>query len=58
MKVMFAQLYARLVFDRELHDRLLIEVVEAEPMVDGLTLSNVIAQQQARELLSTGDEYF
>ena len=58
MKVMFAQLYARLVFDRELHDRLLVEVVEAEPIVDGLTLSNVIAQQQASELLITADEYF
>ena len=58
MKVMFAQLYARLVFDRELHDRLLIEVLDAEPRADGLTLSNLVAQRQARELLSTGDEYF
>ena len=55
---MFAQMYARLMFDRELHDQLLVEVLEAEPRVDGLTLSNLIAQQQARELLSSGDEFF
>jgi hypothetical protein len=58
IKVMFAQMYARLIFDRELHDRLLVEVLEAEPKVDGLTLSNLIAQRQASELLSTADEYF
>lgn len=58
VKVTFAQLYARLIFDRELHDRLLVEVLEAEPRADGLTLSNLVAQRQARELLSTADEYF
>ena len=55
-KVEFARYYARLVFDQELHDRLLKEVLEADPDQPGLTLSNVIAQQRAKTLLT--DEYF
>lgn len=57
-KVMFAEQYARLVFDRELHDRLLNEVIETDPVVPGLTLMNVVARQQAQELLESADEYF
>ena len=57
-KVMFAQRYARLVFDRELHDRLLHEVLETDPRVPGLTLLNLFAQEQARQLLGDADEYF
>ena len=55
-KVEYARLYARLVFDKELHDRLLVEVLAANPQEPDLTLSNVLAQQQARQLLD--DEYF
>ncbi len=58
VKVMYAQLYARLVFDRELHDQLLTDVVTADPRVDGLTMSNLVAQQQAQELLAGADNYF
>lgn len=57
-KVMYAERYARLVFDRDLHDRLLHEVTAADPMVSGLTLMNVMAQQQAAQLLESADEYF
>ena len=57
-KVLLARQYARLVFDRPLHDRLLQEVVEAEPKARGFTLSNTLAQGQARELLAGSDEYF
>ena len=57
-KVMFADQYARLVFDRELHDHLLNEVIESDPRVRGLTLMNVIARQQAAELLESADAYF
>lgn len=57
-KVLFARHYARLVFDRELHDRLLGEVLAADPEVPGLTLSNVLAQQEARSLLDRADAYF
>ncbi len=55
-KVEYARHYARLVFDQPLHDRLLNEVLKADPVADGLTLSNVMAQQQAAKLLQ--DEYF
>ncbi|UCG73567.1 MAG: hypothetical protein JSV45_04130 [Chromatiales bacterium] len=57
-KVELAQTYARLVYDRELHDRLLVQVIEADPRAPGLTLFNKIAQEQARELQASADEYF
>lgn len=57
-KVEFAQSYARLLYDRELHDRLLHEVLAADPEVPGLTLSNVLAQRDARALLASADDYF
>ena len=57
-KVMFAEQYARLLFNRELHDRLLEEVLAADPNVPGLTLINAVAQRRARELLDSADEYF
>jgi len=57
-KVLYAEQYGRLVFDRELHDRLLEEVLAAEPRVPGLTLINVVAQEQAAELLESADDYF
>ena len=58
VKVLFAQHYARLVFDRPLHDRLLNEVLAADPREPGLTLSNVIARRRAENLLSSADDYF
>ena len=57
-RVLYAEYYARLVFDQALHDRLLNEVVAADPAAPGLTLSNVIAQRRARELLESGKDYF
>jgi hypothetical protein len=57
-KVLYARHYARLVFDRELHDRLLGEVMSAPAEVDGLTLSNMLAKQEAERLLATADDYF
>jgi len=57
-KVFFAQQYARLVFDRELHDALLNDVMTAEAQADGLTLINLIAKEQASALLESADEYF
>jgi hypothetical protein len=58
VKVEFARSYARLVYDRELHDRLLKEVLAADPVQPGLTLFNTLAQRQAEELLETADDYF
>ncbi len=57
-KVMFAKLYARMMFDRELHDRLLSEVLDTDPAVPGYTLVNTYARQQAQKLLDQADEYF
>ncbi len=57
-KVEYARHYARLVFNRELHDRLLQEVLAADPIQPGLTLSNVLAQRQAKELLESAADYF
>lgn len=57
-KVMFADQYARLLFDRELHDQLLNEVVTADPIAPGLTLINTVAQRRAHELLDSADAYF
>lgn len=56
--VMYARYYARLVFDQELHDRLLNNVLKAEPEYPDMTLVNVLAQKQARELLSSSKDYF
>lgn len=58
VRVLYAQYYARLVFDQALHDRLLGEAIAADPHAPGLTLVNVIAQERARALLASGKEYF
>lgn len=57
-KVLFARHYARLVFDRPLHDRLLQEVIDAEPRAPRLTLTNILAQRDARRLLADAADYF
>lgn len=57
-KLLYAQQYARLVFDQELHDRLLQEVIDAETRARGFTLSNTLAQSRARVLLAESEEYF
>jgi hypothetical protein len=57
-KVIFAQNYARLVFDQELHDRLLQEVLEADPVVEDMTLTNMVAKEQAAALLEDSKDYF
>lgn len=58
IKVVYAKQYARLVFDRKLHDRLLQEVLRAEPDVRGYVLNNTLAQKEARELLDSAEDYF
>lgn len=56
MKVEFAKRYARLMFNKDLHDRLLNEVIAADPDQPGLILSNTLAQEKARVLLD--EDYF
>ncbi|WP_260997552.1 TRAP transporter TatT component family protein [Thalassolituus hydrocarboniclasticus] len=57
-KVLFAKQYARLMFEQELHDRLLQEALDADPHSEGLTLINRLAQRQAAVLLAESSEYF
>nr|MDJ0801395.1 TRAP transporter TatT component family protein [Desulfobacterales bacterium] len=47
-----------MVYDRPLHDRLLNEVLAADPAVPGMVLQNTMAQDQARALLASADDYF
>lgn len=58
VKVEYARGYARLLYERELHDRLLTEVLAADPVEPGFTLTNTLAQRDARELLASADDYF
>lgn len=56
VKVEYARSYARLIFNKALHDRLLQEVLAADPREPDLTLSNILAQRLAKSLLK--DDYF
>jgi hypothetical protein len=58
INVDYARYYARTLYDRELHDRLLNEVMAAEPDQDGYTLFNTLAQREAQDLLAAADDYF
>lgn len=59
VQVAYARYYAKTQFDRELYQKLLEEVLAFDPAtVPELTLSNLIAQRQARRLLETIDENF
>jgi hypothetical protein len=57
-RVLEAEYCARLLFDQELHDKLLHEALAADPRAPGLTLINTLAQQRGRELLDSGKDYF
>jgi len=58
VKVEYARRYARMTFDRALHDRLLNEVLAAPAAAPGLTLSNTLAKREAQQLLKSADRYF
>lgn len=58
VQVNFARYYARALYDRALHDRTLQQVLAADPVAPGLTLTNTIAQREARMLLAGADAYF
>jgi hypothetical protein len=57
-KVLYAQYYARLMFEQELHDKLLNEVLQAGTQAKDLTLTNEIAKQRAAALLESGKDFF
>jgi tetratricopeptide (TPR) repeat protein len=56
--LLYAQKYARLVFNKELHDRLLKQVIDAKVDVPDMKLINTIAKSRARELLAESNDYF
>lgn len=58
VRVLYAQFYARLVFDQALHDRLLNEVLAADPVAPRLTLVNMLAKRKAKALLESGKDFF
>jgi radical SAM superfamily enzyme len=59
IQVAFARTYAKMVFDRELYEKLLKEVLTFDiATAPDLTLSNLVAQKQARKLLAETDDYF
>ncbi len=57
-KTLMAEMYARAIFDRQLHDQLIEEVLTANPVAAGLTLQNVIAQKLAAQLKESADDFF
>lgn len=57
-KVLYAEKYARLIFNQELHNKLLNQVLKTEPRLRGFTLTNMLAQKQAKALLIDGEDYF
>jgi len=57
-KIEFAKGYAKLLYDRDLHDELVDEVLDASPYADGLTLTNVLAQEEALQLRAAANDYF
>lgn len=58
IKLEYARRFARMMFEQELHDRLLREVLDAPAEVPGLTLFNTLAKQEAAVLLATSADYF
>jgi len=57
-KTLYAEKYARLVFNQKLHDQLLQEVIQADPYVKNMTLMNILAQEKAQQLLDSSADYF
>lgn len=57
-KVEFAKGYAKLLYDEDLHNQLVDQVLTASPYADGLTLMNVLAQEEALRLRAEAIDYF
>ena len=55
---MYANRYAKMMFNAELFNSLLQEVINADPTAPDLTLLNMLAQKQARQALAHADDYF
>jgi hypothetical protein len=58
VNVLMARHYARLVYDQELHDKLLLEVKAARADYPGYTLINSLAKAEADQLLAESADFF
>jgi uncharacterized protein YceK len=58
VNVLMAKHYARMVYDQELHDQLLIEVQTARADYSGYTLINTLAKREADQLLAESADFF
>lgn len=56
--LLYAEKYARLLFDRELHDKLLNELLAVNVRNSKTLLIDTIARDKAKELLVSADDYF
>ena len=57
-KVVYAEQYAKLIFDQALHDGLLTSVLADDPVEPNLTLINTLAQERAKQLMMESNDYF
>jgi len=57
-KVLYAEYYARLVFDKNLHQRLINEVLNAKDSPPDLVLLNTLAREKAKVLKKSAEEFF
>ncbi len=57
-RVLYAEKYARMMFDRELHDELLQQVLDSAEGPKDQILINTLAKQKAAELLLDANDYF
>ena len=58
IQVAIAERYARVVFDRPLHDQLLNDVLANDLDAAPYRLMNTLAKEKARALLASGDDFF
>ncbi|WP_185964392.1 TRAP transporter TatT component family protein [Aliikangiella marina] len=58
IKVTLAERYARVIFDRDLHDKWLKEVIANQDDFAQYRLINTIAKEKAEALLKSADEFF
>ena len=58
VNVLMAKHYARTVYNQELHDQLLTEVLSARADYSGYTLINTLARREASELLAESVDFF
>jgi len=57
-KVLYAEYYARLTFDKKLHEELINDILTAENKQTNLTLLNTLAKQKAKALQARAEDYF